>query len=250
MKRLLTLLSAVLVSIPCFAQATANLSSQGYYADPEIRVFDHQLWIYPTSSNTGEQSSESHFNTQQSELRKQHVVHKAYLSQTSLDAFSSPDLVHWTKHPQVLSVKDVAWAAYAVWAPSAIYRDGKYYLFFAANDIQKTDTFPGGIGVAVSNKPGGPFKDALGKPLIGAFQNGAQPIDPMAFQDDDGSVYLYYGGQGHCNVAKLSSDLTHVIPHVRWHALQRDHAHALYRRSVHDQTQRRVLLHVVRGRLG
>lgn len=211
MKRLIALLSAILVAMPCFAQATANLSSQGYYADPEIRIFDHQYWIYPTSSNVGEQSDESHFNPQQSELRKQHVVHKAYLSQTSLDAFSSPDLVHWTKHPHVLSVANVSWAAYAVWAPSAIYRNGKYYLFFAANDIQKTDTFPGGIGVAVSNKPGGPFKDALGKPLIGAFQNGAQPIDPMAFQDEDGSVYLYYGGQGHCNVAKLSSDLTRVI---------------------------------------
>jgi beta-xylosidase len=78
--------------------------------------------------------------------------------------------------------------------------------------IQKKDTFDGGIGVAVSNRPGGPFKDALGKPLIGSFHNGAQPIDPMVYQDDDGQVYLYYGGQGHCVVAKLSSDLTHVVP--------------------------------------
>lgn len=212
MKRLLSFLAAALVAMPCFAQTTANLSSQGYYADPEIRIFDHQYWIYPTASNAGEQSDENSFNSQQTELRKKHVVHAAYLSQTSLDAFSSTDLVHWTKHKQVLSVKNVPWAAYAIWAPSAIEYKGKYYLFFAANDIQKADTFPGGIGVAVSSKPGGPFVDALGKPLIGAFYNGAQPIDPMVYRDDDGSVYLYYGGQGHCNVVKLSSDMTHVVP--------------------------------------
>jgi beta-xylosidase len=196
------------------AQATANLSSQGYYADPEVRIFDHQYWIYPTRSVSADDPpiSQPAFNARQTELRKQHVIHKDYLLQTGLDAFSSPDLVHWTKHESVLSVKNVAWAAYAIWAPSAIHLNGKYYLFFAASDIQKTDTFDGGIGVAVSDKPGGPFVDAIGKPLIGKFQHGAQPIDPMVYQDDDGSIYVYYGGQGHCVVAKLSNDLKHVIP--------------------------------------
>jgi len=212
MKLLLTALAAALVASSCFAQATANLSSQGYYADPEIRIFDHQYWIYPTSSSPEETSEQPAFNAQQTELRTHHVIHPVYLLHTSLDAFSSPDLVHWTKHKHVLSVKNVPWAAYAIWAPSAIEYKGKYYLFFAANDIQKTDTFDGGIGVAVSNKPGGPFVDAIGKPLIGKFFNGAQPIDPMVYRDDDGSVYLYYGGQGHCNVVKLSADMTHVVP--------------------------------------
>jgi beta-xylosidase len=195
-------------------QATANLASQGYYADPEIRVFEHQYWIYPTRSVSADDPAieQPAFNAQQTRLRQQHVIHKDYLLQTGLDAFSSPDLVHWTKHNSVLSVKNVAWAAYAIWAPSAIYLNGKYYLFFAANDIQKTDKFDGGIGVAVSDNPEGPFVDAIGKPLIGNFQKGAQPIDPMVYQDDDGSIYLYYGGQGHCVVAELSKDLTHVIP--------------------------------------
>ena len=111
------------------------------------------------------------FNPLQQKLRSGHVVHPVYLLHTSLDAFSSPDLVHWTKHPDVLNVKNVPWAAYAIWAPTAIHANGKYYLFFAANDIQKTDTFPGGIGVAMSDRPGGPFVDALGKPLIGEFHN-------------------------------------------------------------------------------
>jgi len=196
-----------------WAQANANLARQGWYADPEIRIFAGQYWIYPTASNPeGEGRPHGDFTPLQQKLRGGHLVHPAYLSQTYLDAFSSPDLVHWTKHPDVLDVRNVSWAAYAVWAPTAIHLNGKYYLFFAANDIQKSDTFAGGIGVAVSDKPGGPFHDALGKPLIGEFHNGAQPIDPFVYQDDDGSIYFYYGGHGHCNVARLAADLKSVIP--------------------------------------
>lgn len=212
--RSLLVLAAVL-PCACFAhaQATANLSKQGWYADPEVHIFDGQYWIYPTSSSPDADSQDGRtFNADQQKLRKNQVVHPVYLLHTSMDAFSSPDLVHWTKHPDILDIKNVPWAAYALWAPSAIHLNGKYYFFFAANDIQEHDTFPGGIGEAVSDKPGGPFVDALGKPLIGEYHNGAQPIDPMVYRDDDGSIYLYYGGHGHCNVVRLSPDLKHVIP--------------------------------------
>lgn len=64
-----------------------------------------------------------------------------------------------------MSVKNVKWAKYALWAPSVIQANGKYYLFFGANDIQN-EKQKGGIGVAVSDSPAGPYKDALGKPLI------------------------------------------------------------------------------------
>jgi beta-xylosidase len=195
------------------AQSTRNLSGQGWYADPEIRIFAGEYWIYPTSSDPSTPPRDAaSFNPVQQKLRAGHVIHPVYLLHTSLDAFSSPDLAHWTRHKDVLDVKNVAWAAYAIWAPTAIHLNGKYYLFFAANDIQKKDTFPGGIGVAVSDSPGGPFVDAIGTPLIGAFHNGAQPIDPFVFKDDDGSIYFYYGGQGHCNVARLAPDLKSVIP--------------------------------------
>ncbi len=108
-------------------------------------------------------------------------------------AFSSNDLVHWKKHSHVLDIKDVSWAAYSIWAPSIINSNNKYYLFFSENDIQ-SDRETGGIGVAVSDRPEGPFSDALGKPLIGKFYNKAQPIDQFIFHDTDGSFYLYYGG--------------------------------------------------------
>jgi beta-xylosidase len=84
-------------------------------------------------------------------------------------------------------------------------------LFFGANDIQN-DKEEGGIGVAVSDKPGGPFKDLLGKPLIDKFHNGAQPIDQFVFQDKDGQYYMYYGGWRHCNVVKLKSDFAGFEP--------------------------------------
>jgi beta-xylosidase len=200
------------LAVTGWSQASANLKAQGWYADPEIHIFAGQYWIYPTSSSPEADHRDKSFNPLQQKLRAGHVIHPVYLLHTSLDALSSPDMVHWTKHKDVMDVKDVAWAAYAIWAPSAIELNGRYYLFFAANDIQKNDTFPGGIGVAVGGAPGGPFVDALGKPLIGEFHNGAQPIDPFVFKDDDGTIYMYYGGQGHCNVARLSQDLKRVVP--------------------------------------
>lgn len=207
-----TLLGAALLPAAMHAKEAAELGRQGWYADPEIHIFGGKYWIYPTYSGDGLKPTDTvHLSPAQVVRRNDHLVHKAYLTQTFLDAFSSTDLVHWTKHDHVLDVKNVTWAAYAVWAPTAIALHGKYYLLFAANDIQKDQSAPGGIGVAVSNSPGGPFLDALGKPLIHQFENGAQPIDPAVFRDDDGSLYLYYGGQGHCNVTRLSADLTHVI---------------------------------------
>ncbi len=73
-----------------------------------------------------------------------------------MDAFSSPDLVNWTKHEQIIDTAAVAWADSAMWAPSIIQKDDQYFLFFAANDIQNNEQ-TGGIGIGVSDKPGGPF---------------------------------------------------------------------------------------------
>lgn len=128
-----------------------------------------------------------------------------------MDAFSSKDLVNWTKHSKVLSKENISWFKRALWAPAVIHANDKYYIFFGANDIQSNNEL-GGIGVAVADNPAGPFKDALGKPLIDKFVNGAQPIDQFVYKDDDGQYYMYYGGWGHCNMVKLAPDLLSIVP--------------------------------------
>jgi beta-xylosidase len=177
-----------------FANAQKNNDSSysgnplfpGWYADPEGAVFGKEYWIYPTYS-------------------------AKYDQQVFFDAFSSTDLIHWKKHTRILDTAVVKWASRAMWAPSVIERGGRYYFFFGANDIQSNKAF-GGIGVAVADKPAGPFSDHLGRPLIPFFYNGAQPIDQFAFKDKDGAYYLIYGGWGHCNIAKLNNDFTGFTP--------------------------------------
>lgn len=192
-------------------KTSGNPIITGWYADPEGVVFNDEYWIYPTFSEYyGTPGPLPEFTERQIEARKK-TINKKYLIQTFFDAFSSKDLIRWKKHPRVLDIENVKWAAYSLWAPAIIKKDNKYYLFFSANDIQ-SDNETGGIGVAVSDKPEGPFKDALGKPLIDKFYNKAQPIDQFVFKDIDGSYYMYYGGWRHCNVVKLSDDLLSVVP--------------------------------------
>ncbi len=168
------------------AQPTAsNPVFPGWYADPEGIIFNNTYWIYPTYS-------------------------APYDKQVFMDAFSSRDLVHWTKHSRVLDTANVKWVKRALWAPSIIQKDNRFFLFFGGNDIQSDNEY-GGIGVAVADKPEGPFKDHLGKPLIDKFHNGAQPIDQFVFHDGE-IYYLIYGGWRHCNIAQLNNDFTGFIP--------------------------------------
>ena len=181
----LALLAAIPVQARNDGKTSGNPIFKGWYADPEGAVLDGQYWVFPTYSAD-------------------------FDDQTFMDAFSSPDLVTWTKHPRVLDKKDVSWARRAMWAPAVMHANGKYYLFFSANDVHEGEV--GGIGVATASRPEGPYKDALGKPLINEIVNGAQPIDQFVFRDDDGQYYMYYGGWGHCNVAKMSPDLMSIVP--------------------------------------
>lgn len=164
---------------------SGNPVFEGWYADPEGIIYDDTYWIFPTWSDV-------------------------YENQTFFDCFSSKDLVNWTKHSSVLDSSAVKWAKKAMWAPSIIRKDGKYYFFFGANDVHEGEI--GGIGVAVSDRPDGPYKDLLGKPLINEIVNGAQPIDQFVFHDDDGSYYMYYGGWGHCNIVRLNDNFTGLVP--------------------------------------
>lgn len=158
----------------------------GWYADPEGAVFEKKYWIYPTFS-------------------------APYNKQVLMDAFSSSDLVNWEKHERIIDTSSIKWAKRAMWAPAIVHKDNRYFLFFAANDIQSEQEH-GGIGVAVSENPSGPFKDYLGKPLLDKIVNRAQPIDQFVFHDKDGQYYMIYGGWGRCNITRLNKDFTGFIP--------------------------------------
>jgi hypothetical protein len=165
---------------------SGNPLFEGWYADPEGIILNDEYWIFPTYSDK-------------------------YEKQIFMDAFSSTDLVNWTKHERIIDNKAVKWVWRAMWAPAIVKKDDKYFLFFGGNDIQNDNEY-GGIGVSVADRPEGPYQDYLGRPLIDKIYNRAQPIDQFVFQDKDGSYYMYYGGWGRCNVVKLKDDFTGLLP--------------------------------------
>ncbi|MET7689211.1 family 43 glycosylhydrolase [Streptomyces sp. NPDC005483] len=147
----------------------------GLNADPNIVRFGDTFYLYPTTDGFEGWSG------------------------TQFKAYSSTDLVHWKDHGVILDLgPDISWADSRAWAPTIAEKDGKYYFYFCAD---------ANIGVAVSDSPTGPFKDALGQPLLKAGQFSGQMIDPAVFTDDDGRSYLYWGN-GHAYVAPLNADMT------------------------------------------
>jgi len=176
-KYLLVWLMGSCIVSGAIAQDTLNAPPpvlKGVYADPNIAVFGNKFYIYPTTDGT-----------------------KGWLS-TSFTCWSSTNLVDWRNEGVILDLpKDLTWAKERAWAPTIAFKNNKYYYYYSA-DVN--------IGVAISDKPAGPFKDPLGKPLINRGTRRGQMIDPMAFVDDDGSAYLYWG-QGQCNVVKLNDDM-------------------------------------------
>ncbi|HMK18338.1 MAG TPA: glycoside hydrolase family 43 protein [Chitinophagaceae bacterium] len=146
------------------------LVSHIYTADPSAHVFNGRIYIYPshdTATGTKEDDLGGHFD-----MRDYHIL--------SMDSVGGPV----TDHGVALDIKNVPWAGRQMWAPDAAYANGKYYLYFPVKN--KQDVFQ--IGVAVSDKPEGPFtaeKEAI---------KNSYSIDPAVFKDDDGKFYMYFGG--------------------------------------------------------
>jgi len=146
------------------------LVSHIYTADPSAHVFNGRIYIYPshdTATGTKEDDLGSHFD-----MRDYHIL--------SMDSVGG----NVTDHGVALDIKNVPWAGRQMWAPDAAFANGKYYLYFPVKN--KQDVFQ--IGVAVSDKPEGPF--VAEKDLI----KNSYSIDPCVFKDDDGKFYMYFGG--------------------------------------------------------
>ncbi|KAF1929920.1 glycoside hydrolase family 43 protein [Didymella exigua CBS 183.55] len=141
-----------------------------YTADPSAHVFNGKLYIYP--SHDRETDIKDNDNGDQYDMADYHVF--------SMDTVGGPV----TDHGVVLKQEDVPWVSKQLWAPDAATKNGKYYLYFPARD--KEGIFR--VGVAVGDKPEGPFTPEPD------YIKGSFSIDPATFVDDDGSAYLFFGG--------------------------------------------------------
>lgn len=141
-----------------------------YTADPSAHVFDGKLYIYP--SHDLDHVKESNDNGDQYDMEDYHVL--------SLEDENSPCI----DHGEALHLRDIPWASQQLWAPDAAYKNGTYYLFFPARDLDGIFR----IGVATSPNPAGPFRPEP------SYIPGSYSIDPAVFVDDDGRAYMYFGG--------------------------------------------------------
>ena len=171
------------------SQALADypIVSNRYLADPSSLVTVDRVYIF--CSNDDESPVEGSYNI------------------PNVVCVSSRDMKNWTDHGVVFDAeRDTSWAK-KTWAPCAIERDGKFFLYFGNGG--------GNIGVVSGASPIGPFKDVLDKPLIEHGTPGVMParrmwlFDPGVFIDNDGQAYIYFGGNGDDNVrvARLNRDM-------------------------------------------
>ncbi len=141
-----------------------------YTADPSAHVYNGRIYIYP--SHDIPHNGEDNDNGDEYKMQDYHVLTMDDIGAECID------------HGEALHIKDVPWAGDQMWAPDAVYKNGKYYLVFPARD--KEGNFR--LGIASGEDPTGPFQ-AEENYIKGSFS-----IDPAAFMDDDGKVYVYFGG--------------------------------------------------------
>ena len=177
-----------LLILTCFAQlagirAADPIIQTKFTADPAPFVHDGVVYLYTSHDEDDAPPGQGQFRMKDWML------------------YTSTDMVNWTDRGTIASLRDFAWAASwegfnnGAWAPQAIERDGKWYLYCPVHGR--------GIGVLVADNPAGPFTDPLKKPLIGAQYDS---IDPTVFIDDDGQAYLYWGNPNLWCV-KLNKDM-------------------------------------------
>lgn len=189
LKKVFCIAMAAALTVPCINIAGNNVKVakadnpivQNIFApDPAPMVYDDTVYLYTTHD---EDETVGGFYTM-----------------LNWHAFSSKDMVNWTSHGQIFSLDDISWANDRAWAAQCIEKNGKFYLYVPVK-AEKSGIC---IGVGVSDSPTGPFKDAIGKPLID--EGDWNDIDPTVYIDDDGQAYLYFGNP-QLRYVKLNDDM-------------------------------------------
>jgi hypothetical protein len=169
------------------AASVKNPVFQGLHADPEVLYSEQtgKYYIYPTTDGA-------------------YAWHNF-----DFKCFSSTDLVNWKDEGVILDLRELDWGKEYAWAPCIIEKkvgdSYKYYYYFVANKS---------IGVAVADKPEGPYRDALGKALLTKEEINApnQVIDPDVFQDPATGKYYLYWGNSYLWMAELADDMVSFVP--------------------------------------
>lgn len=141
-----------------------------FTADPSAHVFDDKIYVYPSHdiAHDGEDNDEG----DEYRMEDYHI-----LSMDNLDA-------ECVDNGEALHMKNIPWVSKQMWAPDVALKDGKYYLYYPARDLDGIFR----IGVAVSDSPVGPFDPEPN------YMEGSMSIDPAVLADDDGKYYIYNGG--------------------------------------------------------
>lgn len=172
---------------PIFALAQNPLIMDQFTADPSARVFEGKVDVYPSHDI---KATPKHGRVGWFCMKDYHV-------------FSSENLTDWTDHGVIVSQNKVKWAdstAYSMWAPDCLFRNGKYYFYFPAPAKDKSLGNGFAIGVAIADKPYGPFIPSS-EPI-----KDVHGIDPNVFVDKSGQAYLYWA-QGNIYAAKLKYNM-------------------------------------------
>ncbi len=181
-------------------QVNMPLFQTKYTADPSPLVVGDTLFLYTSHDASPE------------DIPDENEKSSAGFFMYDWLLWSTTDMVNWTEHGAVASLKDFPWRSRenGAWAIQTVERNGKYYLYAPLHGH--------GIGVLESDSPYGPFKDPLGKPLVWDQSNWFD-IDPSVYTDDDGQAYMYWGNP-HTFWAKLGNDMTSLtssvtkLPHI------------------------------------
>lgn len=180
----------LLACIPIQLNAQNPLVRDQFSADPSARVFGDRVYVYPSHDI----------------LATEGRGRVGWFCMEDYHVFSSANLTDWTDHGVIVQQNKVPWVkpdSYSMWAPDCIYRNGKYYFYFPTTPKDTAYARGFTVGVAIADKPEGPFV-----PQPAPIMN-VRGIDPNVFIDRNGQAYLYWS-QGNIYGAKLKENMVEL----------------------------------------